>query len=277
MRAPRCLVTALLALGACARGRTEPAPSPTPDTPTAPGAIALATGWSGRYAMTRTDSIAITLPTGAVQRQVLGQEARFTVWVGRDAKVTIRLDSLRVRPASATGMQDLVGATWTGTLTRDGVRSLRASRSEAFLGNLGEAIRSLFPSTPSGGFRAESRWADTTEAERPVEAFLATDRRISRWVAGTRTTREGLEVLPLTLRESFEQIGKGEQGNREMTMTAQGVRSSSYYLSSGGRVDQVVHRDSIGKFITIPAGRQTIPTTQIVRIELRQLSASSQP
>lgn len=275
MRATLCLATALLALGACARGRTEPAPSPTPDTPTAPGAIALATGWSGRYAMMRTDSIAITLPTGAVQRQVLGQEARFTVWVGQDAKVTIRLDSLRVRPATATGMQDLVGATWTGTLTRDGVRSLRASRDEAFLANLGDAVRTLFPSTPRGGFRAEARWTDTTETTRPVEAFTATDRRISQWTAGARTTRDGLEVLPLTLRESFEQIGKGDQGGREMTMTAQGVRRSSYYLTIGGRIDHVVHRDSIGKFITIPAGRQTIPTTQIVRVELRQLASTT--
>jgi hypothetical protein len=277
MRATRCLATLLLALAACSRGQPDVAPRPTPDTPTAPGAIALVTGWSGRYAMVRTDSIAITLPTGAVQRQVLGQEARFTVWVGRDAKVTVRLDSLRVRPATATGMQDLVGATWTGTLTRDGIRSLRASRDDAFLGDLGEAIRSLFPSTPSGGFRAEARWADTTEAMRAVEAFLASDRRISTWTAGSRTTREGIEVLPLTLREQFEQIGKGEQGGREMTMTAQGIRLSSYYVSIGGRVDHVVHRDSVGKFITIPAGRQTIPTTQIVRIELRQLAAASMP
>lgn len=277
MRQPRCLTLSLLALAACARGRPAPAPSPAPDAPTAPGAIALATGWSGRYLLLRTDSIAITLPTGAVQRQVLGQEARFTVWVGRDAKVTIRLDSLQVRPTTATGMQDLVGATWTGTLTREGVRSLRPSRGEAFLGDLGEAVRSLFPSTPRGGFRPGVRWADTTEAARPVEAFLATDRRLSAWIAGTRTTRDGVEVLPLTLREQFEQIGKGDQGGRAMTMTAQGVRSSSYYLSVGGRVDHVVHRDSIAKFITIPAGRQTIPTTQIVRIELRQLAATPLP
>ena len=75
----------------------------------------------------------------------------------------------------------------------------------------------------------------------------------------------------------FEQVGKGSQGGREMTMTAQGVRSSSYYVTILGRVDQVVHRDSIAKFITIPAGRQTIPTTQIVRVELRALASATEP
>ncbi|HET9133657.1 MAG TPA: hypothetical protein VFN90_05105 [Gemmatimonadales bacterium] len=277
MRATRCLATMLLGLGACARGRAAPEPRPAPEPAKTPGAIGLATGWTGSYTLRRTDSIAITLPTGAVQRQVLGQAARFTIWVGQDAKVTIRLDSLRVTPVSATGMQDLVGATWTGTLSRQGLGPLRASRSDAFLGTLGEAVRSLFPSTPRGGILPEARWADTTETTRPVEAFTATDRRTSRWTAGTRTTRDGLTILPITLRAQFEQVGKGSQGGREMTMTAQGVRSSSYYVTMLGRVDQVVHRDSIAKFITIPAGRQTIPTTQIVRVELRALAPTTEP
>lgn len=277
MRATLCLATSVLALGACARGRSEPTTNPTPDTPTAPGAIALATGWSGRYAMVRTDSIAITLPTGAVQRQVLGQEARFTVWVGRDAQVTIRLDSIQVRPATMTGTRGIVGATWVGTLTRDGIRSLRASRNDAFLGDLGEAIRSLFPSTPPGGFRAEAQWSDSSETPRAVDVFQVIDRRRSSWAAGARTTHDGGDVLPLTLRESFEQIGKGTQSGRAMTLAAQGVRSSSYYVSGFGRVDHVVHYDSISKFITIPAGRRTIPTTQVVWIELRQLVVDSAP
>ncbi|MBK7594997.1 MAG: hypothetical protein IPJ11_07060 [Gemmatimonadetes bacterium] len=89
--------------------------------------------------------------------------------------------------------------------------------------------------------------------------------------------REGIRVIPVQVREAFEQIGRGSSAGRNMTMTAQGVRSAQYYMTLDGRVEVATVVDSAAKLITIPGSQQSIPTMQYSRtlIRFRPLAAKS--
>ena len=58
---------------------------------------------------------------------------------------------------------------------------------------------------------------------------------------------------------------RGSAVRREMRMSSEGRRTSTYYVTMGGRVDALVQVDSASRLITIPSTRQAVPTTQVVR------------
>ncbi len=231
--------------------------------------VALASDWAARATLERRDSIIITLPNGRRQVQRLEQRASLRLEVGDRGRVRITLDSLAFTPSAGSGEDAARGTTWTADLDRGGLGRLRASRRSPVIDELTGTLQGIFPLMPQGGVRPGMIWADTSYADRRVQAFVAKDRRVGEWAAGTRTMRNGIEVQPVTALQQFEQIGDAQTGGQQMKMTAQGRRTSTYYLTIGGRIEMVTHQDSVAMLITIPARRETIPTMQQIRTTIR--------
>jgi hypothetical protein len=78
-----------------------------------------------------------------------------------------------------------------------------------------------------------------------VDVFRATETRTRSWTAEETIDLNGVQVHPIRVREEFEQLGRGSQAGREMTMTAQGSRSGNYYVTLDGRVDGATLRQRI--------------------------------
>lgn len=265
--------TILLAslLAACA-GRSEPAPLPRPSGDARPSEgdarVSLGFGYEGSASVERRDSILMALPSGGRQLQQLSRSARFSFSIDRRGAIRVRLDSLRLRPAGGRE-GELIGTTWTGRLGPEGVRDLRANRRGALVGELTAEVAGLFPAIPRSGVVSGDSWADTTKGKRQVEIFEASDERVSDWSVGRRMNRDGVLVLPVTARETYQQLGEGEQAGRAMRMSAEGRRSTTYYLTVTGRIDAIVATDTASRLITIPSTRQAVPTTQIVRTRVQ--------
>jgi hypothetical protein len=258
-------------LVACA-GRSEPAPLPRPSGDPRPGdadsRVILDLDYEGSASVERRDSILLALPDGGRQLQQLSRSARFSFSIDRRGELRVRLDSLRLRPAGGKE-NEVIGTTWTGRLGPDGVRDLRANRRGALVGELTAEVAALFPAIPRSGVASGDTWADTSKDKRQVEIFEASDERVAEWSVGRRTTRDGVLVLPVTARETYQQLGEGQQAGRAMRMSAEGRRSTTYYLTLTGRIDAIVATDTASRLITIPATRQAVPTTQIVRTRVQ--------
>lgn len=256
-------------LAACS---SNPSPSTTParNTPTRPPAdgparVLVATGYSGSALLERSDSIILALPNGGRQVQRLSRRARFAVTVSERGEVRVRLDSLVFRPSAGGSERDAVGTSWSGRLTVAGLSEVRSDRRSPVVAELTQAVRDLFPALPRSGVSTGDSWTDTTTGRRQVEIFEANDERIANWSVARRTTRSGILVLPVMATENYTQLGQGEQAGREMRMSSEGRRTSTYYVTMGGRVDALVQVDSASRLITIPSTRQAVPTTQVIR------------
>ena len=263
------LLAGLLGAAACSKS-TPPVtrPAPRDATPARPAATRLTTQWQSRVLLEQRDSLVLTLPTGSKQVQRLGRQARFSLTVA-NGNFTVRLDSLRLAPASEEVSREAVGATWTGKLGAFGrLEAMSASKGGILVEELTTVVAALLPTLPRGGASAGEVWADTTNRTIRVEIFRADDRRIARWRANTATEIQGLRLVPVQLREEFEQIGRGVSSGREMNMTAQGSRTGAYFMTLDGRVERATFADSITKLITIPSTRQSIPTMQYSRTQI---------
>ncbi len=267
------MIAALLTLAGCGKS-PEPVTRPTPNinvaatTPTA-GAVALSTLWQSRVLLERRDSLILTLPNGSKQLQRLGRNALFTLSIdGKDIKVT--LDSLQLVPASPEASREATGTVWTGWLGAYGrLENFTASRGGILVEELTQTVANLLPRLPRGGARPGDRWADTTKKTIRVEIFRTDDQRTGQWRVAAPMDREGIRVIPVQVREAFEQVGRGSSAGRNMTMTAQGSRSAQYYMTLDGRVEAATIVDSAAKLITIPGSQQSIPTMQYSRTQIR--------
>ncbi len=267
------LLAACAALSACAAS-APPSPGTAP-APVVEGdrrvpAVALASSWQTIAMLERRDSITLTLATGARQTQIQGQRARFSIELAGE-RLRIRLDSLTITPSGGPGAREAIGTEWTALLRSGAVGLLAPSRRSPVVDDLTPMLHSLFPTLPQGGVRPGTAWVDTSSGRRQVQAFEAQDRRTSDWKASPRTNRNGTTVQPITATEQFEQMGEANPGGQRMMMTAQGARSSTYYITIDGHMQEVVHRDSVAMLITIPARQQTIPTMQRIRTIVRFL------
>ncbi|MCA9763532.1 MAG: hypothetical protein KC544_10450 [Gemmatimonadetes bacterium] len=227
--------------------------------------ITLANSFRATATLTRRDSIILTLPDGRSQLQRMARSATISVQLAGDGQLRVRLDSLAFMPPLGEATRDAIGTTWQGALETDGIHGLRPDRRNGITEELTAAIQELLPAFPRAGARTGTAWQDTTESTRRVEIFDAKDQRRTTWKMDSATTLEGIEVHPLTVRERYEQLGEGKQAGRTMRMSAQGVRSATYYITRTGMVDRIVQVDSASRLITIPDTRQAIPTTQVVR------------
>ncbi|HRP06843.1 MAG TPA: hypothetical protein PLL69_00010 [Gemmatimonadales bacterium] len=230
-----------------------------------PARVALAAGYSSTASLVRRDSVILALPDGGRQVQRLSRRASFSVTVSPRNEVRVQLDSIEFSPSAGGREREAIGTVWQGRLTNQGLTGVRANRRSTLVAELTQTVIELFPAVPAGGVVAGESWADTTKSKRQVEIFEASDERTSSWNAGRRTTRDRILVQPISSVEIYQQLGSGEQADREMRMSAEGRRSATYYLTLTGRPDAIVSVDSATRLITIPSTRQAIPTTQVAR------------
>jgi hypothetical protein len=236
--------------------------------------ISLRDGWHATVLVQRDDSIILTLPSGDRQLQRFERRAGFTLTMDGDGRVSLRLDSLISKPKSGNPAAIPVGATWSGRASDAHVDAMRVSGGGDPAAELTAVVRGLLPRLPEGGVRARMSWVDSSTGDVRVDIFRASEHRMASWSAGTLSERAGSNVLPVLVREDFEQLGDGMQGGRKLTMTSQGRRSGTYYVTPDGRVSGAELADSVAMLISLPDRRQVVPTMRYARTSVRFLSAS---
>jgi len=264
-------LAAALLLAGCAGQPPASEPAPSGGVRSVAG-ISLRPDWRARIVVERADSIVITLPSGDHQLQRFDRHAAFSLTTDRNGTVAIRLDTLTVRPRNAKDTGGAPGASWAGQPASTSVNAMRVTGGGSAAAELTAVVRSLLPRLPTGGVRARMSWSDSATGDVRVDIFTANERRTAAWSAGAITSREGNEVLTVRVREDFEQIGDGNQGGRRMTMTSQGRRSGTYYVTLDGRVSSAQLDDSVAMLISIPTIRQVVPTIRYARTSVRFLS-----
>lgn len=234
--------------------------------------LALRNGWQSTVVVDRSDSIMLTMPSGDHQVQRYRRQAGFTLSVDRDGAVLVRLDSLRT--GGVADSDNLVGSTWSGELDDPGVSQLHLSGKSA-ANALTPLVRSLLPRLPAGGAAPRAAWNDSGSGRSWSDIFTVSERRTAKWSAGAVSGHDSSAVVPVRLSEEFEQIGDGTQDGRKLTMTAQGGRSGTYYVTSGGIVRHAELRDSAAVSVGVPETRQVMSGVRFTRTEIRFISPSA--
>lgn len=259
------LLGALLAAG-CAHGR----PNDEPTTLPAANAIRLADGWQATVLVQRDDSIILTLPSGDQQLQRFDRQAGLTLIVDASGRMSLRLDSMTLRPSRGNAPIPL-GATWSSRAGDAGISAMRVTGGGDPAAELTAVVRNLLPRLPPEGVHARMAWTDSSTGEVRVDIFRASEHRTAKWSTGTLSDRSGTSILPVLVREDFEQLGDGMQGGRKLTMTSQGRRTGTYYVRSDGRMSAAELTDSVAMMISVPDLRQVVPTIRYARTSVRFL------
>jgi hypothetical protein len=222
------------------------------------------------YALQRHDSLALQLPGGANQLQVIDRTAYLRVAIVPDTagyEATIVLDSLQASsggvPAVIDSLTPARGTRWTARLTPEGeLSALTADRSSTLGDQVGSNLRSLFPTLPPGGARVGMEWTDTTEVPLRADAFQATERAFTTYRAVDSDDPRARKAIKLESNGTFERSGKGTQFDQQLEMTAAGTRSAVHYLSQDGILVSAQGNDAGDMTITVPAVGQTVPVKQ---------------
>jgi hypothetical protein len=257
------LGAAAVLLAACAG--TPPAILPA--RPIAGSTLSLPENWHARVLVELADSIVLTLPSGDRQLQQFHRSAVFTLDVGNDGAVSLRLDSLTPPPSSdgsGGGHPTPALATWTGRADDPRVTAYHVSAGGEFAEELTSVVRILLPRYPAGGARDETSWTDSANGRVRVDIFSAMERRSTTWTMGPDRS--------LAVREEYEQMGNGAEGGQRVTMTSQGRRSGVYYSTVDGHLTRASLVDSAAMLISLPGSGQVVPTVRLARASVRFVS-----
>jgi hypothetical protein len=271
-------VLAFLVLAGCGSatsgtaGPEGPTPQPTPTAPGVPtsSGITYLPVRDAAYALQRHDSLTLQLPGGASQLQLIDRTAYLRVTLNRDTagyQATIVLDSLESAVGGVPAVPDSViparGTRWTATLTPEGkLSTLKADRSSTLGDQVGNSLRSLFPSLPPGGAQVGMEWTDSTEVPIRADAFDAIERSITSYRASESDDPRAKKAIKLESNGSYQRSGKGKQYDQQLEMTASGRRTAVYYLNPDGTLASARGSDSGDMTITVPAVGQTVPVKQ---------------
>ncbi len=268
-RSLRATLGLVAVLAGC--GSSQPATAPTTATGAtgANAGISLRTNWQATVVVERDDSIVLTLPSGDHQLQRMQRRGVFHLAVKEDGKITLRLDSLTVHPRLHSDTASPAHAAWSGRLGDARPGALHVSDGGDGAGELTAMVRDLLPRLPAGGAHAQSSWSDTSSGSVQVDIFNTSERRTGRWRASALTAVSANGVLPIHVREEFEQLGNGTSGDKRLTMTSQGRRSATYYVTRDGRVRNAQLEDSTAMLISIPSTRQVVPTIRFAHTNVR--------
>lgn len=259
------LLGLLVIMGAC----SSPSPAIAPAPVGAAAGLRMRDNWRSTVVVQRDDSIVLTMPTGVHQLQRYHRVAGFTVAVGLGGNVSIRLDSLRTQPASATDIAAANGATWTGRLGDPSIGALRAAGGNNDATELTSVVRHLLPRLPAAGAMPKATWRDSATGATSTDVFKVTERRTATWSTGTIGGPASQRALPIQLSEDFEQVGDGSQDYRRITITSQGRRSGTYYLDISGRIRGAELTDSSAMSIGVPELKEVMSGTRVTRTEIR--------
>ncbi|HJR17503.1 MAG TPA: hypothetical protein VJ808_11670 [Gemmatimonadales bacterium] len=248
----------------------EPSPAATPPGVPEPTGVIYRAVENAAFTIERHDTLALQLPGGASQQQLIDRSAYVNVTLVPDTggyQVTIVLDSLQASaggvPAALDSLVPAWGTRWTGTLTANGeLSALKADRSTTFGDQVGASLRSLFPTLPPGGVRAGMEWADTIDVPIRADAFNATERGITSYRAVDSDDPKARKAIKLESNGSYDRTGKGMQFEQQLEMSASGTRSAVHYLSEDGFVISARGSEAGDMTITVPAVGQTVPVKQ---------------
>lgn len=270
----------LFAIAGCSpattTGGTQPE-GPAPETgPITPPGVEEPTGVIYRpvrnatYILERNDSLALQLPGGANQQQLIQRTAFVNVTLVPDTggyQATIILDSLQASAGGVPAMLDSLvpawGTRWTGRLSANGrLSALTADRSTTLGDQVGSNLRSLFPTLPPGGVRTGMEWSDTTDVPVRADAFDAAERGITSYRASESEDPEARKAIKLESSGTYDRTGKGMQFDQQLEMKASGRRTAVHYLSQDGILISARGNDAGNMTITVPAVGQTVPVQQ---------------
>ncbi len=221
--------------------------------------------------LVQEDSILVTAGTGERQLERRRHRAVIRVSLSRGSTLRIVLDSLVLIPATTPVPAGLIGTVWTARLGSEGeTTDLTPNRRTGMTDDLSAVFRLLLPPIPPRGLSAGMRWSAPLARQANVHVFGVTESGESAWEVGAAMRDGPLNLLPIALRESYEQIGNGTQAGRTMTMTAQGVRRAAWQVRLDGLVDRAEIRDSSVNLITIQGTRQAVPAVEIRNTRLQE-------
>jgi hypothetical protein len=273
-------VLTIIAVAGCSSATTRSAPpegpAPAEPEPTTPPGVPEPTGVIYRavrnaaYTLERHDTLALQLPGGANQQQLIDRTAYVNVTLVPDTggyQVTLVLDSLQASAGGVPAVLDSLvpawGTRWTGTLTANGeLSALTADRSTTLGDQVGSTLRSLFPALPPGGVRVGMEWTDTTDIPIRADAFNATERGTTSYRAVQSDDPRAKKAIKLESNGSYDRNGKGVQFDQQLEMSGTGIRSAVHYLSQEGVLISARGREAGDMTITVPAVGQTVPVKQ---------------
>lgn len=259
-------VSAALACGGGSRTVPPPAPRPGAPVPAPPATsadprIQYRIQSPLRYEILRFDSL-LFLGTGSGAPQVTVRRIQVTLRPD-GSKLLLTVDSItaiqgaRLAPSTIDSARE---SRWEVRLSPSGPSgTIRATRAGVLIGQIGAAIRLLFPQLPSTGVRADESWDDSANYPVQLDAFDAaeTAERSSRAIRGALPGSVRIEVV-----ERLTRIGRATQGGRAMTVKGTGERQVTYELSPEGWVTLLRARDSLDLSVSVPDSPEPIPVRQ---------------
>ncbi len=268
----RCSVPLLfVAALACHSAGAPPAvlPKTNPVSTDAPlPTVALTSEWSTGISFVRRDSIILSLGNGQRTVEKRERSAQFAVKLTA-GMISIRLETLAFTPAVPIP-GNTIGTTWNGRVDANGrISQLRSSHDDAMTLEVERMIAQMLPHLPRAGATIGSSWKDTTSGKVHIDVYQTDEWKYSTWSVGTPAKVNALQLTPVTVRESFEQLGKGSVADRSTTMSAQGGGGGTWYLTAIGRVDHAELSDSAAKLVTISGTRDPIATMEYTRTTIR--------
>jgi hypothetical protein len=156
------------------------------------------------------------------------------------------------------------GIRLTGTMGPDG-RVIELTGDSILTGQLqsvAAAIKQFFPRIPATGVEAGAQWSDTTEIKTSGATQLVIH-SINHRHAGDWTQYAGVRAVRIDVASNYTLSGTGQQMGQEFTLTGEGVKSTSQYLSSEGRYLGAASKDSSNFTVSLSAMGMTIPSIQI--------------
>ncbi len=253
-------------------GPVTPRPNVDPvrvnPAPVTPIHYPLTGGGVLHYTFHRRDSVAVTMPSGETQMQLLGRQAWLTLtWIAADTgtRITAVVDS--IHPDSGFESAEFIldsarSARWVGLRTPDGhVRMGPGSSPSLAAALIRDELALLFPPLPEGGVLPGQSWFASDSGEARVSAFPATEQVQVSAVAGDTLAPDG--TLPLALLRTRSASGTGTQFGQPMEVRATGTDTLAFGLLGDGRVAWVSGQRTTDVVVTLPSVGQSVPAREV--------------
>ncbi len=224
-----------------------------------------------RYAFSRRDSVAATMPSGESQVQTLASTAYLTIaWIAADSgtRITATADSIVADSGQTLPMAVLDsarGTRWTALRPPGGgLTGLSASKTSLLGDQIRDQLALLFPRLPADGAHPGGRWEDSAQAPTRVSAFEANE--IFHFSAEAGQVAEG--TLPIQLLIARSASGEATQFGQAIALKATGSDTLSYRLATDGRVLEAGGLRWTSLVVELSSIGQTVPVTEVSRLRM---------
>lgn len=279
MMRPASAFTVLLA-AACAStsGGAGPVPAPGAAAPAAAPAqlaqehgkpVTLTLPPFMRFQLERRDTIAVQLPNGATQNQVIQWDARLDARGSAETdgyRVVVTLDTVEITasvPVPPTALDSALGARWTAHLSADGkLTDIEADRDNSIVNQLGAMLRLLYPPLPGPELRSGAAWTDSSTVATRAQQFDVQEQQQIQYVASGPAVHGDDKVFVIAGTGTFSRSGEATQFGQEMRHESTGQRQLSYYLGTDGTPVGMDGTETSKVTFTVPAVGQSINAEQ---------------